>query len=227
MWAWKHVALLAGILGVCAIFAPMLEVKQGRVAVELSANQLSFGFERSRSIIDRDLPRAAEKYLPDAIRGARDDGRLIAKASKWAVLAYAPAALLLLVGLIGVLRRRFGRALGVAALLFGLASIAAWIGLRFGMQIALAQADLKKTEVALRFGAHLLLVVGVAGVVAGIGAIARPDLGPRSRARPGPPGPPPRGFTTLRGPGVPPPGPPPGFGPPSGPPPMMPPPAAA
>ena len=178
MWAWKHLALLAGILGVCAIFAPMFEVQHGRVAVEFSARQLSFGLDRPHSLLERDLPRAADKYLPDALRDARDEGRLIARASRWAALAYAPAALLLVVGLLGVLRRRFGRALGVVALLLGLASIAAWIGLRFGIRFALDHSDLKRTEVSLLFGAHLLLVVGAAGVVAGIGAIARPDLGP-------------------------------------------------
>jgi hypothetical protein len=222
MRAWKHVVLLAGILGVCAGFAPMFEVKQGKIAVELSARQLSFGLDKPHSYLERDLPRAAEKYLPSSLRGARDDARLIAEVSRWAALAYAPAALLALLGLIGVLSRRFGRVLGAGALLFGLGSIAAWIGLRYGIAYALEEADLRRTEVTLLFGAHTLLLVGIAGVIAGVGALARPDLGPRSRASrplPPPPGPPPPGFG-------PPPGPPPGSGPP-GPPPGLPPPAAA
>lgn len=218
MWIWKHIALLAGILGVCAIFAPMLEVKQGRIAVEFSARQLSFGLETTRSRIERELPRVAEKYLPSSVREAREDARLIEKAARWAALAYAPAALLLVAGLVGVLRRRFGRVLGAFALLFGLGSIAAWIGLRYGLRFALDHSDLKKVEVALLFGAHLLLLVGVVGVVAGVGALVRPDRGPppvRRRTMPGFPPPP-----------VPPPGSPPPPGPPSGPPPGVPPAAA-
>lgn len=213
MRAWKHVVLLAGILGICAGFAPMLEIKQGRIAVEFSARQLSFGLDKPHSYLERDLPRFAEKHLPSALRSARDDARLIAEVSRWAALAYAPAAVLALVGLIGVLRRRFGRVLGSAALLFGLGSIGAWIGLRYGIAYGLEQSDLKRTEISLLFGAHVLILVGIAGVVAGIGALARPDLGPRARAPgppPPPPGPPPPGYG-------PPPGPPPGYGPPPAP----------
>jgi hypothetical protein len=215
MWLWKHVVLLAGIIGVCAVFAPMLEVRKGRIPIEFSARQLSFGLERTHSIIERDLPRGAEKYLPSAVRETREDVRLVAKAARWAALAYAPAALMLLAGLVGVLRRRFGRALGAFALLLGLGAIAAWIGLRFGVRFALDHSDLKEVEVSLLFGAHLLLLVGVVGVVAGIGALVRPDRGP-----------PPVPRRTLQG-FPPPPGPPPGFPPPSGPPPGVPPAAAA
>jgi hypothetical protein len=214
MKAWKHILLLFGALGVLGMFAPMLELRQGRVIVELSASQLSFGFEKQHAILQRELPQVAEKladkYLPESVRSARRDVRLVSEASRWAALAYAPAALLALFGLIGVLRRRFGRALGTLALLAGLASIGAWLGLRFGIRFALAEADLQKTQVALMFGAHLLLVAGAAGVLAGIGALARPDLGrPRGGAmRPGP-----------TSPGFPPPPPPPGFPPPGFPPP--------
>lgn len=212
--------VLFGALGVLGMFAPMLELRQGRVVVELSASQLSFGFEKQHAILQRELPQFAEKladkYLPESVRSTRRDVRLISEAASWAALAYAPAALLALFGLIGILRRRFGRALGTLALLAGLASIATWLGLRFGIRFALAQSDLDKTQVTLMFGAHLLLVAGAAGVIAGIGALARPDLG-RPRGGPGPlrPGPTSPGFP----PPPPPPGPPPpGFPPPAGPP---------
>ncbi|HSK04819.1 MAG TPA: hypothetical protein VK932_26400 [Kofleriaceae bacterium] len=214
MRAWKHVLVLFGALGVLGMFAPMLELRQGRVVVELSASQLSFGFEKQHAILQRELPQFAEKladkYLPESVRSTRRDVRLVSEAARWAALAYAPAALLALFGLIGVLRRRFGRALGTLALLAGLASIATWLGLRFGIRFALAQSDLDKTQVTLMFGAHLLLVAGVAGVIAGIGALARPDLG-RPRGGPMRPGP--------TSPGFPPPPPPPGFPPPGFPPP--------
>src|SRR5690606_23226671 len=97
MRAWKHILLLIGALGVTGMFAPMLEVKQGRVAIEFSARQLSFGFEREHALLERELPRLpklAEKYLPGSVRSTHEDVRLVAEISRWAALAYAPAALL-------------------------------------------------------------------------------------------------------------------------------------
>jgi hypothetical protein len=185
MSAWKHILLLAGALGVLGVFAPMLEVRQGRVAIELSARQLSFGFERSHSLLERELPKLAEKYLPRSARSTHQDARLVADASRWAALAYAPSALMLLLGLVGILRQRFGRVLGTLALLSSLASIASWLGLRIGLRIALQESGLEHTQVSLLFGAHLLLLAGIPGALASLGALLRPDLG-----RPPPPPPP-------------------------------------
>jgi hypothetical protein len=229
MKAWKHILLLIGALGVSGVFAPMLEVKHRDVAIELSASELSFGFkdkharlETGNARLDRELARRGldrsqlEKYIPASVRSAQQDIRLVAEASRWAALAYAPAALLLLLGLVGILRRRFGRVLGALAVLCSLASIGAWLGLHLGIPIALEQSDLKHTQVALRFGAHLLLLAGIVGVLAGLGALIKPDLGRRPPRAAASPGSPPPGS---------PPGPPPGFPPPPMPPPALPPPA--
>lgn len=217
MTAWKHVLLLLGILGVSGFFAPMLEVKQGRVAIELSARRLSFGLDPEHSILERNLPPLAEQHLPASVRSTRDDARLIAEASRWSWISYVPAALMVLLGLAGIRRRRFGRVLGALALLAGLASIGGWLALYYGIPRALAEAALKRTQVSLLFGAHLLLLVGAAGMAAGIGALLRPDLGhrpPRATPPGPPPGPPPPNF------------PPPDFPPPPVPPPSLPPPAS-
>jgi hypothetical protein len=219
MRAWKHILLLIGILGVTGAFAPMVEValetRRGSVPIEFSARRLSFDFDRAYAAIERELPRPAERYLPRSVRSAHQDLRLVAEVARWAAIAYVPAALLALLGLLGVALGRFGRVLGVLAFLFGLASAGAWLGLRLGIPIALEESGLQHVSIRLLFGAHLLLLAGAAGVLAGIGALIRPDRGP-SPPRPGgaarPPGLPPP-------PGPPPPGPPPGFRPPMRPPP--------
>ena len=225
MRAWKHIVLLIGILGASGFFAPMVEVKQGRVAIEFSARRLSFDFDREHSALERSLPPLAEKYLPRSARSARDDARLAARVSRWVGLAYVPTALLALLGLAGVFRGRFGRLLGALTLFCGVASFAAWLGLHYGIPLALAEAELKHTDVSLLFGAHLLLLAGAAGVLAGLGALLRPDRGarpPRGAHPPGsldPPGTPPPGFPPPPGP------PPPGGSPPPAMPPVMTPPA--
>jgi len=216
MTAWRYIVLSVGVLGVLGAFAPMLELKQGRVAIEFSARQLSFGLDREHALIRKDLPRLAEKYLPADLRSTRSDVRLVAEAARWSALAYIPAALLLLLGAAGMLLHRFGRVLGALAILFGLASFGTWLGLHHGIPLALKEADLKHVQLTLMFGAHLLLLAGAGALLAGIGALLRPDLGPRRRVAAPPPGAPP-----------PPPFPPPQFPPPPVPPPSMPPPAAA
>ncbi|HWO18242.1 MAG TPA: hypothetical protein VNO30_05685 [Kofleriaceae bacterium] len=222
MRPWKHVLLLIGILGVAGIFAPMLVVKHGKMPVQFSARRLSFDFERAYAVVERDLPRVAEKYLPRSVRSTREDARLVTKVARWAVAAYVPAALLALTGLIGIFLRRFGRGLGALAVLLGLGSVGAWVGLRVGIPIALEESGLERTSIQLLFGAHILLLAGVAGVLAGIGALLWPDLGARGPR-------PPRPAAAGRPPGLPsppsppPPGPPPGFPPPSTPPPGPPP----
>lgn len=222
MRAWKHILLLFGILGVTGAFAPMLEVridvKRRSVPIEFSARRLSFDFDRVYATIERELPRPAERYLPSSVRSAHKDLRLAAEVARWAAIAYVPVALLALLGLLGILLGRFGRVFGVMAVLVGFASIGAWLSLRTGIPIALKESGLQHMSIRLLFGAHLLLLVGAAGVLAGIGALVRPD-------RPGSPRPgaPPRGDRLPPPPGPPPPGPPPGFPPPSMPPPSVPP----
>jgi hypothetical protein len=226
MRAWKHIILLIGILGVTGAFAPMLVFKLGKTPIQFSARRLSFDFDRTYTAIERDLPRVPEKYLPRSVRSTREDVRLAAKVARWAAAAYVPAALLALLGLAGIFLGRFGRVLGALAVLFGLASIGAWIGLRVGIPLALEEAGLKRTSIELLFGAHLVLLAGVIGALIGIGALLWPDLGARGPR-------PPRAGGAARSPGLPPPpgppppGPPPGFPPPSMPPPVLPPPAGA
>ena len=222
MRAWKHILLLIGILGVTGAFAPMVELKvdfkRGSVPIHFSARRLSFDFDRAYAAIERELPRPAERFLPRSVRSAHQDLRSVVEVARWAAVAYVPAALLALLGLLGLLLGRFGRVLGALAFLVGLASIGVWLALRLEIPIVLAESGLKHVSIRLLFGAHLLLLAGAAGVLAGIGALLRPDRGPLP-PRPGgaarPPGLPPP-------PGPPPPGPPPGFPPPSMPPPAHP-----
>lgn len=196
--AWKHIVFVAGVVGLVGLFVPLLEIRHGIVGVELSAKELTFGFKGTHALLQKELPAVIERRLPASIRSGRDDARLIAHASKHAALMYIPAALLLVLGLVGLSTKRpFGRGFGALALLFGLASIAAFIGLRVGLRYGLEEAMLKRTTVELLNGAFLLFVAGLGGTFAGIGALVKPELrahGQRSRqaatTSPVPPGPP-------------------------------------
>jgi hypothetical protein len=196
MRGWKYLVLLVGVVGATAVFAPMLEVKRGRVPLELSARQLSFGLERPYQWVERDLPAGAERYLPARLRSARSDARDVAEVTRYAAAAYVPSAMLALWGLVGVLRRRFGRVLAGLTVLTALVQAGAWVALYIGLGIARRESGIPGLELGLQFGMHVLLVVAGLALVAGLGGLARPDRGPRrapsaAAPYPPPPGPPP------------------------------------
>lgn len=188
MKPWKLMLLAAGVAGVIGLFLPLVEVKHGPFVVSFTAKQLSFGLDNAHSfldtvetaqgILDKRLPKLG-KRIPGDVRTYREDARMVAEASRGAALAFAPAAIMFLLGALGLLRKQFGRISGALALLLGLSSIAAWIGLRFVMQYALEEVALKRTTVAMQIGAHVLLVIGALGVLAGIGALVQPETSTR------------------------------------------------
>jgi hypothetical protein len=187
--AWKHILFLVGALGVIGAFLPLIEVQHGKITFAFTARELSFGLERTHSLIERELPKELERRVPISIRDGRDDMRTVTDAARYAMLLFVPSALIVLLGVIGLWRGRVGRAIGGAAILLGLISIASWFALRYGIDYGLEEAALARTRVTLEVGAHLLIVAGLAGVIAGLGALVRPDAGPPPRPRPGPPAP--------------------------------------
>ena len=184
---WKHLMLVAGLVGLVGIFLPLIETRTqtrfGPAELQLNAYQLSFGFEREHQILGRELPPILEKRLSPAVRDARTDARLVAEASKGALLLFVPALVLLALGFCGLVKQRFGRVLGALAFLFAAASIAAFFGLRYGIEYGMAEAGFKRTVVEPITASYFLIAAGVVGLVGAIGALARPQH-PRPPARP-------------------------------------------
>lgn len=185
---WKHALVLVGALTLLGAFLPLIEVHHARVPpVALTARELTFGLERMHKLIERQLPGVVEAHIPAYIREARDDIRTVAEASRYAVLLFIPGALVLALGIAGLYRRRVGRITGALAVVLGLASIAQWFVLRFGIDYGLEEAELKRTQVALEIGAHALFAGGLAAVALGIAILLRPDLRPVFRPHVPPP----------------------------------------
>lgn len=166
--------IAAGLAGFIGLFLPMVEVTRGPFRVSLSAKQLSFGLDTAHRWLDtveeaRDTANRFKiaKRATERLLAGEEDVRLVADASRGAALAYAPAALLFIVGAVGALRKRVGRIAGALAVLLGLGSIGSWIGLRFVLRYALDDMALEHTSVAMQIGAHLLLAVGALGVLGG------------------------------------------------------------
>ncbi|MEJ7603118.1 MAG: hypothetical protein WKG01_34845 [Kofleriaceae bacterium] len=173
---WKHIVFVAGVIGVFGLFVPLLEIRHDLVAVRLTAKELTFGLEGAHAMLNARLPKLVERRIPAAIRSGREDARMVAHASRYAALMYIPAGLLLVLGLAGLAtRRRFGRVHAALALVFGLAAITAFIGLRVGVQVGVEELGLKRTTVTLLNGAFLLVIAGLGGAVAGVGALVKPE----------------------------------------------------
>lgn len=181
---WKHLMLLAGLLGLVGVFTPLIETRTqtrfGPAALQLTAYELSFGFDKGHEILGRDLGPLVEKHLSANVKEARADARLVAEASRGAVLLFAPALALLGLGLVGIVKQRFGRVLGGIALVLAAASIAAHVGLGYGIEYGMREAAFERTTVQPLKATYLLVLAGGLGAVGAIGAIVRPQR-PRTR----------------------------------------------
>ena len=168
MKASKLVVLVGGILGIIAFFLPLVSVHRTNVHGTVSAFQLMKGLDTASDEIDKASIEGATAEEREATRsGAKDT----VGALKGIVMAiFAPALLLTLIGGLGVGRKKFGRVAGTFALLLGL------IGL--GIAAVLKSAAEGDAGVGMTF----LLVTGVAGVVGGIMALAKPERAPMAAA---------------------------------------------
>ena len=160
MKASKLVVLVGGILGILAFFLPLVTVARTNVHGTVSAFQLMKGLDTASGEVDKAEVQAASMEDRAAVQTAKDG----LGALKGIVMAiFAPAILLALIGGLGVVRRKFGRVAGTFSLLLGL------IGL--GIAALLKSAAEGDAGIGMTF----LLLTGVAGVVGGIMALAKPE----------------------------------------------------
>ena len=175
----KHLLILLGLVGVLGAVMPLAELRKGPAGVTLSAKELSFGLEKTHGMLDKQLPGFLAKRIPADVRDTRDDVKMVADYLKWAVFVFAPAVLLVLIGIVAVARKQLGRPLASAALLVGVIALGTWIALHKVIEYAIVEADVKGMTIELMSGAHMLLITAATGIGVGIAALLRPDVPPR------------------------------------------------
>jgi hypothetical protein len=164
MKASKFIVLVGGILGILAFFLPMVSVTRGGHTATVSAFQIVKGLDAVQDEIQKDSVRTQAASIGES--GSLDKADKDIGAIKGIVMAvFAPALLLALMGAAGVARKKFGRVAGTFSLLAGLAGL--------GIAALLKSA----AEGDSGIGITLLLVTGLAGLVGGIIALAKPDRG--------------------------------------------------
>jgi hypothetical protein len=172
MKAWKYLILVGGLAGIIGFFLPFARAQHEAVKIDrgVSAFQLVKGIDKKEFVAEAEQLKINKA---DAERAAEDLEKGLKDAGTYALIAYAPAALLAVIGVFGLVLNRTGRLAGVLAVLAGGASAGVWALL----SAAAGQAQPNGPTVSLAIGAHLLLVAGILGGVAGLGAVVSPDRG--------------------------------------------------
>ncbi|MDQ3366086.1 MAG: hypothetical protein M3680_11735 [Myxococcota bacterium] len=164
MKASKFIVLAGGILGILAFFLPMVSVERGGTRVTASAFQVVQGLDAVATEVDRAEVRTVAASYGTSGRAALSEAKSDLGAIKGIVLAiFAPALLLALIGGLAVRRGQFGRVAGTLSLLLGAVGLAIGVILK-----GAAEGDSG-------VGLTVLLLTGLAGVVGGILALAKPE----------------------------------------------------
>jgi hypothetical protein len=170
MKASKFIVLVGGILGLIAFFLPAVNVTTERGKVGVSAMQLVAGLDLAKSAVDEAAvtPDTADAAAFSKARG--DTSAEISKIKGFVLALFAPALLLVLLGGVGAMRRKFGRGFGAMSLLLGLISLA--LG-----ALIMSVASEGGSETGAGIAITLLVVTGIAGAIGGLLALVKPDRG--------------------------------------------------
>jgi hypothetical protein len=153
----KWIVLAAGVIGIIAFVLPLAYFDHYKVPVPVSALDVVRGVDDSLAELATSTAPAGDKAALDA---ALTELKLVVLA------CYAPAALFLVIGAIGAVRRRLGRIAGTVAVLLGGVGLLVWYGLWSGAS---------GSDATPGFGLHLLLVSALCGLTGGMMAAVKPD----------------------------------------------------
>ena len=170
----KFMVLVAGLMGLVAFFLPFLSVEAEGKSVSVSAFQAVRGI----SVVEKEVDKAAGAATAATAEGQAALGELdevLTKVKSFLYAMYAPALLLVLFGLIGVVKQKFGRGFAILSLLMGLIALGFWALLFMAAGEANKGEGQGDAQVALGLGVHLLLGTGILGFLGGIINTVKPD----------------------------------------------------
>lgn len=166
---WKYLVLLAGLAGIAGFFLPFVTVHTSDA--RFGRHPSAFSLVRRLETLDAMTQGLTALGIapPQARQSAEQAHAALETARTAASVIYAPAVLLALLGIVCGKRRKMGRVAGFLALILGAASASVWTVFHY-----VAASD-PHHGATLALGAHLLLACGIAGAVAGLGALIAPD----------------------------------------------------
>ena len=158
MKASKLIVLVGGILGILAFFLPLVSVQRDNFTGKVSAFQIVKGLDTVSVAVD-----SADAHTTVEVENKAEAKKDIGALKGIVMAIFAPAALLALIGGLGVARKRFGRGAATLSLLLGL------VGL--GIAAILKAAAEGDAGIGMTF----LLLTGVSGIVGGIAGLVKPE----------------------------------------------------
>lgn len=170
----KFMVLVAGLVGLIAFFLPFLSAESQGKSASISAFQAVKGIDGAIDATDQATAGATNAEAKSARAEIAD---VVNKVKAFLYAMYAPALLLFLFGLIGVIKKKFGRGFGVLSLLLGLVALGFWALLFMAAGEANKDQGGADVKVALGLGVHLLLATGILGFLGGIINTVKPDRG--------------------------------------------------
>jgi hypothetical protein len=165
--AMKFVVLASGVIGLIAFFLPLIAVEKSGVEGKLSAFQIVKGIDAVQEVV-KEAPKTGSAEETKAV-GELNDGLDEVKGIVLAV--FGPAAILALLGVIAVARKRFGRGMAIPTFLIGLIGLGIWALLNA------AANEVGGDENVKGLGMHLLMLTGLGGTFAGLVGTIKPDRG--------------------------------------------------
>lgn len=159
--------LIGGLLGLIGFFMPFVAMKQDGIAVTMSASQFVRGqipHVKADDTLQQNALESAEGRA--AMKASVDEGSKaiehLEEIKTFIIVVYAVPGVLLLLGAIGLLRQRFGRAIGALCLVLGLGVL--------GIGALLQSAS----EGQAGLGVTLLLPAGAAVALGSLIALIKP-----------------------------------------------------
>ena len=163
----KYIVLAAGLLGLISFFLPLISVSKAGIQGKLSAYRIVKGIGSAQEVVGKEGKKLTDK---DDRAAVADANKALGAVKGIVMGVYFPAFMLLIFGLVGTLRKRFGRGLSIPTFIFGLLSL----GIS-GLLSAAASAG--GGESVAGIGMHLLLVSAIVGTVTALVGIIKPDRG--------------------------------------------------
>jgi hypothetical protein len=154
----KLVVLLGGVIGVLAFFVPLANVTVNKTEISVSGYDLFTGMSALEAMADKS--NAPEETKQGAVETLSEIKGII-------LVCFLPGALLALVGLVAVARRRFGRLGGVGAIALGVIAFLVFMALSRGA----AEAEDGTAGAAV----YLIAASGLLGIAGGSLVVVNPD----------------------------------------------------
>ena len=166
--------LIGGIAGIAGFFLSfiMFQSADGRIEGSVSAYQIVRGIDDVGELVEGAKPIVAAS--PEAQRYVKTFNDELANYRGVLVGCFVPAMLLALLGALAGARRKMGRIAGLLAIALGVINAGVWL---LFYQVSNDPRLAEHGTATMGIGLHLLLTAGIAGMLAGLGALLAPDRG--------------------------------------------------